>query len=38
VADLLKALNAARADVEREQAAASLAAGGSARRRFVVRM
>lgn len=38
VADLLKALNAARADVEREQAAAALAAGGSSRRRFVVRM
>lgn len=38
LADLLRALNAARADVEREQAAANLAAGGSSRRRFVVRM
>lgn len=38
VADLIKAINLARQDVEREKAAASLAAGGSARRRFVVRM
>lgn len=38
VADLLKALNAARQDVKAEQAAAGLAAGVSARQRFVVRM
>lgn len=37
-ADLIKAIDRARLDVEREKAAASLAAGGSARRRFVVRM
>lgn len=38
VPELLQALNAARQDVEAEKQAAGLAAGQSARRRFVVRM
>lgn len=38
VPELLQALNAARRDVEAETQAAALAAGQSARRRFVVRM
>ncbi len=38
LADLIKAIDRARQDVEREKVAANLAAGGSARRRFVVRM
>ncbi|KQY83662.1 hypothetical protein [Pelomonas sp. Root1444] len=38
VADLLTAINAARRDVQAEQAAAGLAAGVSSRQRFVVRM
>jgi hypothetical protein len=38
VADLLKAINLARADVEREKAAAGLADGQSARKWFQVRM